>query len=626
MSASQNSVPSTGSKPRYIPTITSWNRLEGRPRTANFDRALKAEIRDPLWMLSKQWQMGEFLGEDAASAILAKVHLKTTELTKYQPDDGITSSFDTNIPLEVKVEHQAIPFKSGEQEISLDLRLLMGRHWLKLLNVNRLSLKDEYLSKYGFTQPNPDDISDVQICAHIEVWQQFAAVADRSIDGYELYTDLKLATDIVSPPLESEAKLKLQQLGKKFISWFEKLYYQPIEEEKPSWKPSYLEHQFACSAPQNEAEKVLIADEYYHGHLDWYNLDIHNEKDTLTNTDDETVTSRSVENQFTLSFLPSLVTFPGMPHNRWWTLEDWKTNLGNINPSTTDINQLMLLDFSLNYANDWFIVPFTLPIGSIANVEGLMVTNVFGEKIWIEAAAKGKDEEWNKWGMYNLNVRGSMDVPTDLSLLLLPTAPKVLEGNPLEEIFLLRDEIANMVWGVESKVPLATGKSKAGREAGLELRNKYQQFVVHSTDSPQDIVENDAKIKYKIVNTVPEEWIPFIPVHIPVHKKGSNRQIQLQRAAMPRILEEDKATPAKIKPRTSILREGLDKGETYFLHEEEILRAGIKVHKSFQRTRWLNGKVFTWIGFRKQVGRGEGRSGLAFDQIIPKEQRNKDIV
>ena len=56
--------------PRYSPTITHWNRLEGRPRTEDFDRALRAEVRDALWMLSKQWQMGEFKGDDAGSTIL----------------------------------------------------------------------------------------------------------------------------------------------------------------------------------------------------------------------------------------------------------------------------------------------------------------------------------------------------------------------------------------------------------------------------------------------------------------------------------------------------------------------------------------------------------------------------
>ncbi len=42
------------------PTIVTWNRLEGRPRTENFTRNLSAEVRDPLWMLARQWQLGEF--------------------------------------------------------------------------------------------------------------------------------------------------------------------------------------------------------------------------------------------------------------------------------------------------------------------------------------------------------------------------------------------------------------------------------------------------------------------------------------------------------------------------------------------------------------------------------------
>ena len=31
----------------FIPTIKAFNRLETRPRMADFDRSLKAEIRDP---------------------------------------------------------------------------------------------------------------------------------------------------------------------------------------------------------------------------------------------------------------------------------------------------------------------------------------------------------------------------------------------------------------------------------------------------------------------------------------------------------------------------------------------------------------------------------------------------
>ena len=55
------------------PVISNRNRLEGVPRTEDFDRGLRAEIHDPLWMLSRQWQMGEFEGEDRGAAVTVQV-------------------------------------------------------------------------------------------------------------------------------------------------------------------------------------------------------------------------------------------------------------------------------------------------------------------------------------------------------------------------------------------------------------------------------------------------------------------------------------------------------------------------------------------------------------------------
>jgi hypothetical protein len=47
--------------------LTWWNRLEPRPRSPEVADTLAAKIRDPLWMLTRQWQFGEFQGEDAGS-------------------------------------------------------------------------------------------------------------------------------------------------------------------------------------------------------------------------------------------------------------------------------------------------------------------------------------------------------------------------------------------------------------------------------------------------------------------------------------------------------------------------------------------------------------------------------
>src|SRR5215467_4638370 len=86
-------------KEQAFPSITTWNRLEGRPRTQSFERALQAEVRDALWMLTKQWQMGEFRGSDAGSPVFAKLQVDTTTLTKYQPGGLATQPFEADVPL-----------------------------------------------------------------------------------------------------------------------------------------------------------------------------------------------------------------------------------------------------------------------------------------------------------------------------------------------------------------------------------------------------------------------------------------------------------------------------------------------------------------------------------------------
>lgn len=92
-----------------------WNRLEGRPRTHNFDRAFKAEVRDALWMLTKQWQMGEFKGDDAGSPVFAKVHIATSQLNKYKASNQQVQTFEDSVPLEAKVEQRKFLFSEKEK-------------------------------------------------------------------------------------------------------------------------------------------------------------------------------------------------------------------------------------------------------------------------------------------------------------------------------------------------------------------------------------------------------------------------------------------------------------------------------------------------------------------------------
>lgn len=600
---------------RAVPAITQWDRVEGIPRTHDMERALRAEVRDPLWMLSRQWQMGEFGGDDAGSPVFAKLHLATTRLTTYRPGDRPEQAFDDSVPLEARVEQRPIPFTAGIQTLALDIRLLMGRHWNKLLVKNGLSVAYAAAFRAAFPVVAPDatDPDDASVCAHREAWQHQAAFAGRAMDGYLWYRWLidhpsprNLST--LPPPatIAPGDAASINALGDAFIAWFDRLIDQPVKPDENAWDSSRLEYRFGCSAPVANGRKDLVAQEYYRGDLDWYALDI-------APVPSNAALRPEVQGTTTKSFIPTAVEFSGMANPRWWSFEDRRVNFGGVQPDTTDLAKLLMMEFGIVYSNDWCVVPVPLECGTLAEVRGLAVTNVFGERLWIEAAGRAPEHIWQRWSMFSLNHASGSARVADNSLLMLPTVPKVQEGAPLEECVLVRDEMANMVWGIETTVPLPHGLGRSGSGAAAETLSFYRKLLASGVPVAP-LLENDAKVRYEVMNTVPENWIPFIPVHVP----GSSREIQLQRANMPRVIENDPAPAEKVKPRTSVLREGLDQtpAQAYFVHEEEVPRAGVRVGQAFQRTRWTDGRVVVWLGAHKRVGRGEGSSGLLFDRLV----------
>jgi hypothetical protein len=161
-----------------------------------------------------------------------------------------------------------------------------------------------------------------------------------------------------------------------------------------------------------------------------------------------------------------------MPNTRWWAFEDRRTNFGEVRPDTTDLGKLLLMEFGLVYANDWFVLPYTLPIGRVAEVKGIAISNVFNERFWIEPAIERPAAEgWEQWSLFTLSA-SSAERRSPARLVLLPTAPKVQESATVEEIALIRDEMANMVWAIEKRILLPSGKSRWSRCKHAKLRWK----------------------------------------------------------------------------------------------------------------------------------------------------------
>lgn len=594
------------------PGITLWNRLEGRPRTEQFDRALRAEIRDPLWLLTRQWQMGEYRGDDAGSPFFAKAHVETTRLRKYQAADGAVEAIDDVRPLEPHVERLPLRFAhgkpGGQVAMSLDLRIAMGRYWLKLVRPLSAAAGAQFVSAYPVDAPDPQADKDALVCAHPEAWSSFALAAGRLMDGYKLWTHL--TSDPANSAADGIAALAGQEaavapLAERFLRWFARLIYQP--QEDGAWLADRLEYRFSTSAARADGEKVLVAEQYAKGHLDWHAFDFDPLRDSLGPVAPEAPTVHP------LTMLPVNVTFSGMPNTRWWRFEDGITNFGDIQPDTTDLAKLMLIEFGLVYANDWFLVPFTLPAGSLAELRGLAVTNVFGERTWVQAAGRGADDNWQRWAMFLVSTAGKNGEAADLSLVVPPVANQVTEGRPIEELLVARDEMANMVWAIERMVTLPNGDARLGATAAAETLAWHTRKASMLPPAPEP--DPVANIRYKVMSSVPEHWIPMVSAHVP----GDVRETQLQRAAMMRVIEGGPPTTPPIEPRTTLMRRGLDQdpAQPYFIHEEEVPRSGIQVTTAFQRTRTRTGEAVVWLGARKKTGRGEAGSGLAFDRLVP---------
>src|SRR6266571_1075645 len=98
--------------------MSSMAKLEPRTDCPEMHDGLQARLHDPLWLLARQWQFGEFHGEDAGSPAAAQVVVEHAPMTRYLPgpwpDDPAHAKARAMdyaplaVPLETMVEREPI--------------------------------------------------------------------------------------------------------------------------------------------------------------------------------------------------------------------------------------------------------------------------------------------------------------------------------------------------------------------------------------------------------------------------------------------------------------------------------------------------------------------------------------
>lgn len=580
----------------YTPAAVTWNRLEGRPRKEDFSRSLRAEVRDPLWMLCRQWQFGEFRADNTGSAVKVRLQMDSASLDSYAPAEGDTQPHDDTMPLEVRVEREAVP-------MSLAARVQAGRQFVRLARgAYDATVRARYLERYPI-EASVDPEKAAQLASDVAAFAWFSAVAGRIPDGATLLAQIadgQHDSFVAGLPVAESVRDALRTAATALRRWFAALYSAPAANERGAWQPSRLEYKFRCGVPASSAGEaqhtVLAADGYAGGTLDWHAFDV-DPSDTIAGTG-------AAVSEGPVSFLPAPIKFGGMPNMRWWQFEDRKTSFGGIRASTTDLSLLMIAELALVYGNDWLLAPYDLPAGSLTRIGGILVTDVFGVRTFVRAAGSRPQDSWQQWNLFNPHVPGARG---EASLLLMGTVGHRQDGSPIESVTLNRDEMANMVFAIEETIPGEVGHGIGGAEAARAL----ERHLRAATPAPPPASDTDARIRYVAGTTVPENWIPFLPVQI----SATSGDVRLQRGRMARTMPN--APSPTVAPRGDILRQGLDRTppEPYYIEEEEVPNSGVRVTRAFQRTRWYDGRVLVWLGRCKTVDRHEGRSGLEFDQV-----------
>jgi hypothetical protein len=609
-----------------LPTAVVWNRLEGRPRSDDLTRPLRAEVRDPAWMLARQWQFGEFEGEDAGTPIQAKMTAVASLLETIRLAGGPPSPYDGKTPVEFLVERQPV-------EPSLTMGLYAGRHWLRSLSDAFGAadpILDAFRSRYRVEAPGSaaKDLRSLEINSN-RAERVLRTALTRSLDGAAVLRTLRRASDSGITPSQAFSDdgvaiavdlPTLDALAQSLLAWFDGLFgAPPTKGTAVAWIPPRLEYEFSLSVPQADGtETRLVADQFPGGHIDWYSFDALIGQPRAGEEPPRPADPPK-------SFVPSPVTFFGSPAARWWEFEDSRVGFGLTTASKTDLAKVLLAEFGLVFSNDWFMVPYRAKIGSLLEVKGIVVTDNFGFNTLVEPVAKRHRELRfaGNWSMFTL-ARPDQPGQVDTRLFLAPALEPGLSAKAVEEVQFLRDEMANLVWGVETVIPDELG---GGRDARLAAKQLTQAILQAFPPPPPAVDLEDVPVRYQLMGSVPENWIPFVAVKLTGQFVATN----LLQGAMPRdpaiepALGDDGQPVLEnnvVLPRGAILARD-PVSQPNVIHDEEVMRDGIVVRRRFRQARWTGGSAFTWSALEKLNGRGEGSSGLAFDQATQKPPRTQ---
>ena len=477
-------------------TVYSFTRVEPVSRGGDPGRGLAATVQDPFWMLGRQRQFGELTGEDAGSPVQVAFVQTEARFDGWKPESGAVLPYS---PVTDVVEALAAGEAAGPAHSTLD-RLQAGR---ALAAAVSKSVGGKL--RAAFPLPVTPDSPRMLVRAATLFADGLAVAA--AVAGAADGTDAQLGAALKLPTADATAArddldriraLVRRHLRHRTEQLDSRAARTPLRARRGR-RPRARR-----ARPHARTGRLARLRLRRRSRIRW-----------------------ARERPCARTRVPTTIQFPGQPRNRFWEFEEATLALARIDAATTDLGRLALVEFSTIYGNDWFTFPIPVTYGSMQAVSDLVVRDTFGTHELIAPAADPQ------WAMYRPT--GSSIVSPALAVPAVTVAP--LAGDVVEEVRFLRDEMANLVWGVEEIITDADGTRR-------DLVDEYVRAVEPVTPIPRN-----AAVAYRLMTEVPDHWVPFIPVHLP----GGSRQVGLVEAVLPR--PNSLGDLETSSPRSSVLQE-----------------------------------------------------------------------
>lgn len=561
------------------PTFT---RLEPQGTLGDPRPGVEARVHDPLWLMGRQWQLGEFEGEDAGTPLTVRAVTRTVAVDRWATAEGTPRAFgrDRRDMLEPLVEAEPVT------EESPGLRARAEAAAVLLVALDDAGLHDRRADFIGACPLdfNPAIHPDGEHAKLDPRWMRLARLlrGRGMADAEAICQEFEDAGGGLPPWLTADAaeSAALLSVVRPWQNWY-RAEISPLAGGDDAWVGERLEYRFRIGA----GATVLEAPAHGGGDIDWHSFDAVQAGESLDQPPD--APPPAADERRTHALLATPLRYPGMPADRLWEMEDAQVNLGLVEAEPWDIARLLVAEFALTYGNDWLVVPLDVPFGSLTTIESLTYTTTFGERFVVRpTGVVSPDARWRMFAITSASGR-ALD-----GLLVPPGAVAVQDGPPFEEVLLMRDEMANMAWAVERSVQ---GPSGFARDRARE------RDVARASAGPVA----SAQLDYLLQTSVPGRWIPYLP------RSSGYRAIELVQGRIP-------SADGGLPPPLGVL---LNRADTQVLKDSEIPREGVTLRRQPSVTRLSDGSYVRWTTRRASVGRGGGASGLAFDGARSRKPR-----